>query len=165
MSKFKCNKDIMKKCSKCKTEKDKNSFYIDKHKKDGLTSSCIYCCRKTGKKSILKNIDSVRERSNKYNKKNREKINSYLNEKYKNDDLHRFKILVRRKTNYYIKNNKINKLPCEVCGDKKSEAHHNDYNNFLDITFLCNKHHNEWHINNNAILPSWYNEEKNLKTK
>ena len=43
---------------------------------------------------------------------------------------------------------KIKKYPCEVCGDKKSEGHHEDYSKPLEVIWLCHKHHlikhNHW---------------------
>lgn len=50
-------------------------------------------------------------------------------------------------------------LPCEVCGESKKmsdgrrdvQAHHPDYNFPLNVIWLCQKHHFEWHKNNNAI--------------
>src|SRR5436190_12541655 len=35
--------------------------------------------------------------------------------------------------------------PCVVCGDKKSEGHHPDYNKPLDVVWLCQLHHAEMH--------------------
>jgi len=46
---------------------------------------------------------------------------------------------------------KIKRGLCEVCGGSKVEAHHCDYAKPLDVMWLCNKHHNEWHKNNTPI--------------
>ena len=50
--------------------------------------------------------------------------------------------------------------PCESCGDfgtladgrNKIHAHHCDYNKPLDVLWLCQKCHHEWHKNNKAIM-------------
>ena len=40
-----------------------------------------------------------------------------------------------------IKRGRIERLPCEVCKNKRSDAHHDDYNNPLDVKWLCRLHH------------------------
>jgi hypothetical protein len=35
--------------------------------------------------------------------------------------------------------------PCEVCGEKKVEAHHDDYDKPLDVRWLCKAHHTDVH--------------------
>lgn len=35
--------------------------------------------------------------------------------------------------------------PCEVCGEAKVEAHHEDYSKPRDVKWLCRKHHMERH--------------------
>jgi hypothetical protein len=44
-----------------------------------------------------------------------------------------------------IKYGKLKKEPCEVCGCLDVHAHHDDYAKPLDIRWLCDIHHNEWH--------------------
>jgi hypothetical protein len=44
-----------------------------------------------------------------------------------------------------VKRGKMTKLPCEVCGNPKSEAHHPDYDKPLDVMWLCRKHHADIH--------------------
>lgn len=49
--------------------------------------------------------------------------------------------------------------PCEVCGEFKKtrdgfmnvEAHHDDYNFYLEVRWLCRKHHFRWHRTNKPI--------------
>lgn len=47
----------------------------------------------------------------------------------------------RQITKDAIKAGKIKREPCEVCGNKKSEAHHHDYSKPFLLSWLCKKHH------------------------
>lgn len=52
-----------------------------------------------------------------------------------------------------IRNGKIKKEPCEICGAWSSlHAHHDDYSKPLSIRWLCSKHHRSWHAKNGEAL-------------
>lgn len=54
-------------------------------------------------------------------------------------------ILIRNR----LRNGKITKAPCEVCGAADFiHAHHDDYAKPLDIRWLCPAHHKQWHNEN-----------------
>jgi hypothetical protein len=53
------------------------------------------------------------------------------------------KIKTRKLVYQSIKVGRIKRLPCEVCGKVKSEAHHEDYSKPFQIIWLCKKHHSE----------------------
>ena len=40
-----------------------------------------------------------------------------------------------------ITSGRLKRLPCEICGAKKVEGHHEDYSKPLDVRWLCTKHH------------------------
>jgi hypothetical protein len=44
-----------------------------------------------------------------------------------------------------VKNGTVKRLPCEQCGNEKSEAHHTDYAEPLDVIWLCKKCHAKEH--------------------
>ncbi len=44
-----------------------------------------------------------------------------------------------------LANGTLKSQPCEVCGNEKAVAHHDDYNAPLDVRWLCRSHHAEWH--------------------
>ena|ERR1035441_861393 len=44
-----------------------------------------------------------------------------------------------------IRDGRLQRLPCEVCGNPKAQAHHDDYSEPLTVRFLCRKHHDEHH--------------------
>lgn len=53
----------------------------------------------------------------------------------------------RRILMFAIRSGKLIRLPCLICGNKKSEAHHTDYTKPLDVVFLCRRHHIDVHKN------------------
>lgn len=76
--------------------------------------------------------------------------NAYMKEWRKShplSDEQKFRRDVRRKTGMRIKRGLLIPLPCEVCGNKEVEAHHDNYKKTYDIKWLCFKHHREHHIN------------------
>ena len=54
--------------------------------------------------------------------------------------------------NHYLRDKHIEKQPCEICGNPKAEAHHDDYDKPLEIRWLCIKCHRKWHKEINQIL-------------
>jgi ribosomal protein S27AE len=55
------------------------------------------------------------------------------------------KVLAREKAHYAITQGKLKRMPCEVCGELKVHAHHDDYSMPLNVRWLCRKHHRELH--------------------
>jgi hypothetical protein len=43
------------------------------------------------------------------------------------------------------------KQPCEVCGDPKTQGHHDDYSKPLSVRWLCQKHHWDIHRQERAL--------------
>lgn len=54
----------------------------------------------------------------------------------------------REQVAYAIKTGKLTSQSCEVCGYEVTHAHHDDYSKPLDVRWLCDNHHKEWHRNN-----------------
>lgn len=63
-----------------------------------------------------------------------------------------YKIIAHRMVANAVKTGKLIRMCCQLCSNKKSEAHHCDYNKPLDVMWLCRLHHIEWHKNNKAII-------------
>lgn len=55
-----------------------------------------------------------------------------------------FKMRARELLGTAIRDGKIMRQPCEVCG-AKAEGHHENYSKPYDVRWLCRKHHNETH--------------------
>lgn len=88
------------------------------------------------------NRPEVKKRKYEYNKlwaKNIKNKPPEVQEKIKMKDR------ARKKVRYYIQKGTLKRLPCETCGEVKSEAHHEDHTKPLEVNFLCKKHHSEKH--------------------
>lgn len=90
-----------------------------------------------------KNREKLREYNRKYNKEYRKK-NGYENEK-KSRKKFWHKHLCRTRTQRAVRNGKLIKLDCEICGSKNSQAHHEDYSKHLEVIWLCPLCHKKKH--------------------
>lgn len=135
-----------KKCFKCGEIKELDEFYTHKQMADGHLNKCKKCAKK-----------DVNDRY--YNPDYKEKISEYERKRNKTENRKKNKgiyyqkakqktpgkIKARMKLNYALVEGRIKRQPCEVCGDIKSEGHHKDYRKYLDVQWLCLKHHRELH--------------------
>jgi hypothetical protein len=121
---------MKKTCRKCGKDKQLGEFYKDSSKKDGYQSLCKVC-----------HINFVRA----YNltpkgKQAASKTKSNFAKKYP----HRIK--AKDKFNYEVKSGRLKRLPCSVCrATHNIQGHHEDYNNPLDVIWLCDAHHKNLH--------------------
>ena len=51
------------------------------------------------------------------------------------------KVKARKVVFVFLRSGELKRLPCELCGNPKSEAHHEDYKKPLKIQWLCKLHH------------------------
>src|SRR5574343_1998369 len=56
---------------------------------------------------------------------------------------HREMIKAHKKVAYAVKTGKRVRQPCQVCGELKVQAHHEDYAKPLDVQWYCAPHHRE----------------------
>ncbi len=131
----------LKVCSCCGVEKPRSEFQVRKASKDGLTASCKLCLkerdrirdqdpeRKAMKERYVKGIgrEAATRAKRKYIEKNPKKRSVHI------------------KTGNAIRDGKLFKQSCEVCGSQDVQAHHCDYDKPLEIMWLCPIHHEEWH--------------------
>lgn len=61
------------------------------------------------------------------------------------------RIKARSDVNHAIRDGKLDRMPCVVCGNERSEGHHEDYSKPLDVIWLCRKHHREVHKNKELL--------------
>lgn len=164
-----------KKCFKCSVIKPITEFYKHKEMADGHLNKCKQCTKDDSNKHRSDNIESVREYDRKRGQspKRKQRNKDYQNNMKENNheewtkmrrdackksrEKNREKFIANSRLRYAVKTNKIKKLPCSICGDIKSEAHHPDYQKPLEVIWLCDFHHKEEHkrlreIERNKIL-------------
>ncbi len=82
------------------------------------------------------------ERHRAWQEKNREKVLAAARTwKQRNKHKTRAHATVARA----LKSGKLERGPCDVCGESIAEAHHEDYTAPLDVRWLCRQHHLEHH--------------------
>jgi hypothetical protein len=152
----------MKVCFKCGIEKDFSFFYKHKMMGDGYLGKCKECTKQDARKHRDDNLEKVKEYDrNRPNAKERNKRFIESHKKRMENPAYREKVNKQRNdwslrntvkraahiiTGNAIRDSRLLKQPCEVCGLKKNvQAHHDDYEKPLIVRWLCVKHHNEHH--------------------
>ena len=154
-----------KTCSKCKAVKSTDLFSKNRSQNDGLQNNCKQCVkeydqtdrgRAIKKKSVAKYRCSAKSREwrkkwraalppEKRVNQNKAKKDYNLNNPYKRKAHSLIRCAIRR-------GDLIRPNSCSEClKDGKPHAHHDDYNNPLDVRWLCDICHADWHKNNKAI--------------
>ena len=123
-----------KTCFKCDVEKPLTEFYKHPMMADGHLNKCKKCTRYDVRANRRLRIDYYVEYDRRRYREGRH-----------NPNPDPFKERARLAVRNAVRRGKLTKAPCEVCGDPKSEAHHEDYTKPLDVIWLCRKHHRNAH--------------------
>lgn len=151
-----------KTCFKCSTKKPTTEFYKHRAMGDGYMGKCKECTKRDVRENRNANIEEWRE----YDREraslpHRVAQRKEIAERWKRDP----QLKKRRKelskswqerntikraahiiTGNAIRDGKLLRQSCEVCGDKRSEAHHDDYTRPLNVKWLCKLHHTARHV-------------------
>lgn len=139
-------------CKSCGLEKAPSLFYASNK------SRCKECIKARVKVNREENVERYKEfeRSRANNPERVQARKEYLltdaGKASKKKAINKYKESNPKKravhviTGNAIRDNKLIKGNCEVCGsDETIVAHHCDYDKPLDVMWLCAKHHSEWH--------------------
>jgi hypothetical protein len=134
----------MKKCFKCETEKPLSDFYVHKAMADGHLGKCKDCTKRDVRAYRRANRDHYRayEKARFSSDVRKQTIRRYYR-KWRDDN--REKYVASYTVHNAIRDGKIKREPCAVCGDVKVHAHHFDYSRPLDVVWLCALHHMQVH--------------------
>jgi len=127
-------------CFKCGEIKYLNDFYKHSKMADGHVNKCKEC----NKRDVAENYQVNREYYAKYEKsryKRQERRRKMLQYQRERRSLNPEKYKANNLTTNAIRDGRLTQKPCIKCGAKKTEAHHPDYNNPLDVEWLCRSCH------------------------
>ena len=106
----------------------------------------------------IKNKDKIIAQNSEYVKSHKERLNeirktypSYKNNYSKGKRKYTYKDNARNLLRYRRKMGYIIPKPCEVCGEVKTQGHHEDYSKPYEVKWLCQKHHSEIHSKSSLI--------------
>ncbi len=118
-------------CRDCDLERPISEFHRNAKMADGHLNFCRDCVNK-------KVVWKYRDRPKTSTEKRTQEATRYR-EKYPH------KRKAHQAVYRAIQSGKLVRLPCDVCGDQRSHAHHEDYSMPLVVVWLCKKHHVEAH--------------------
>lgn len=131
-----------KKCFKCGEVKSLSEFYKHRQMADGHLNKCKPCTKQDVRENRKDKIEYYREYDrDRGNRQGKDYTISWRNDKPKAYKAHTI-------VSNAIRAGKMKRLPCEICGEADSHAHHDDYNYPLSVRFLCAAHHKQWHDEN-----------------
>lgn len=140
----------MKYCGTCKLNKDVSEFGVRRASKDGLAHKCK-SCQKDYDAARLKDPKRMRARRD-YQKTERgkEAHNRAARAWVEKNTIKRAAHII---VGNAVRDGKLSPEPCEVCFRTHDiHAHHDDYAKPMDVRWLCNEHHKEWHRMNGEGL-------------
>lgn len=140
----------MKTCTRCGQEKPSEEFYQQKRYTKERESyyrvkgECKTCSIELSSAWQLRNPESRAKIQRRYASTSHGKEavrRSYASQ----SERHPERIKARGKLSNAIRRGKIQKQPCQVCGNLRVEAHHHDYSKPLDVVWLCGLDHRRQH--------------------
>jgi len=145
-------------CPKCENEKETTGFYKDR------AGRCKRCISDDVKKYYVLNRQNILSAKRKHYRENRRVVER---NHYKTDDERRLAGVravtkwIRRNpekkrahlvVGYKIKKGEMEPEPCKICGSENDlNAHHENYDLPLEVTWLCRSCHFLWH----SLLKGW----------
>lgn len=113
---------------------------------DGHVNKCKEC----NKKDVIENRKDKIEYYREYDIRRGSRKTSEDTKKYREQNPKKYAAHI--KVGNALRDGKLFKQPCEVCGDVNVHGHHCDYDKSLEVMWLCAEHHSQWHSENGEGL-------------
>jgi hypothetical protein len=140
---FPFNGGTMKECFKCKELKDTTEFYPHPTMKDGFLGKCKECSKADVKARYAVTRDSRAQYERERFQRPERRMACYQYSSIRNNKYPE-KYKARYAVSNAVRDGRLTKMPCEVCG-ASAQAHHDNYEEPLNVTWLCRQHHLETH--------------------
>lgn len=137
----------MKTCFKCNQEKPFSEFYKHPKMACGYLGKCKECNKQDSRDSYRRKAEDPA-----WMEKERKRTRTKERIKRNGSDriLDRVDTLTHRQANIIfgnaVRDGRIIRKPCQICGKENAQGHHEDYNKPLDVFWVCTRHHQDRHI-------------------
>lgn len=132
------------KCFKCGGMKPLSEFYRHPKMANGRLGKCKECT----KTDVSNNYRANRAHYADYERKRFQKPErriAALAYQQKRRTQNPEKYFAHYAVSNAVRDGRLKKKPCDVCGNPKAQAHHDDYSKPLDVVWLCRIHHLDRH--------------------
>lgn len=116
-----------KKCRLCQETKSIDAFCMARANLDELDTRCRECNKAR--------VRAIRDKRPGYNQKHSKTF------KQRHPEKRSAHLAVARA----LRAGTLKRLPCSICGNTKSESHHEDYSQPLEVIWFCRAHHAAHH--------------------
>lgn len=134
---------VEKRCFCCGLILPATEFTKRSYSPDGLQCRCRRCLGKYKREHYRKNRDKMREGCRRWKHDHLDKRREYFRAFRK----HRAQeARAGQSVRDAVRSGRLDRGPCAICGDTFCvHAHHTDYQDRLNVIWLCPKHHSELH--------------------
>jgi hypothetical protein len=126
-------------CFKCNQEKPLSAYYRHPQMAGGHLNKCKECkkedVRGNRKAKLAYYREYDRERGSRQSPEYCKEYLAKYPEKYKTHNA----------VNNAVRDGRLVKAPCIICGASKAHGHHDNYGRPLDVVWLCAAHHKQRH--------------------
>lgn len=136
----------MKRCFKCKKDKDLSDFYVHEQMADGYLGKCKDCTKKDATNHRNKNIEKIRAYDRERGKlPHRILLNKHRTKWYRKHNPEKY--AAHTLLAYAVRSGKVKKpKKCSKCDTKTIiHGHHEDYYAPLKVIWLCQVCHKQLH--------------------
>lgn len=135
---------MSKACTLCGQQKALTEFYAAPGCKDGLANQCKQCVKVRARLHRLANLERMRgydrERS-RLPHRAMERARRFVEYVQRHPDRRAAHVAVGNA----VRDGRILKMDCAFCGASETVAHHHDYSQPLNVTWLCQPCHHRFH--------------------